>query len=1017
MMKNHSNNPVSRSPMAAPTNYEAIQAAVAVIEGFMVPGQEEYLFNKVRSLPENAVIVEIGSFKGRSTVAMGYACVGTQRRIYCIDTWDGNDADFPDRNFFDIWQHNLQANHLLEYVTPLQGYSQNILTDWEKLTDGASIDFIFIDGSHQYLDVLSDFKLSFPLVKDNGWIAFHDVIHTWPGSESVWHHIAKPCLANHEYSTTLACGQKRAMLPLTLPPDLPIHFFTIVLNGEPFIRYHLDIFKQLPCQWHWHIVEGVADLRHDTAWSLQHGGQITADLHRNGLSKDGTSEYLDEIARLNPDQITLYRQPEGTLWDGKLAMVNAPLANLQTECLLWQIDVDELWTLAQLERMRILFMQHPEKTAAFFRCWYFVGENLVISSRHCFTQHPNEWLRAWRFKPGAVWAAHEPPLLVEPADTPGEWQPVAQINPFLEAETEQCGLVFQHFSYVTSEQLEFKERYYGYTNIVEQWQTLQAQTRFPVLLRQYFQWLGDTTLVDTTSVCGVTPIAQRQTETGQWQFVSPLLAPTLPVVTPKTPLIVIDGVAFQAGKTGLTKLWRALLQVWADQAFGSHLLVLDRSGTAPAVPGIRYHPFPPYSDANQLDDQKLVQRLCDEVGADLFISTHHTTPLTTPSVFLAHDLFLEAVGAAHSLPEWRAKHHCIDYATAFVAVSESTAQDLVKFFPGTTAKPLTTVLCGIAHDFEPASPEEVLSFKTKYGIGKPYFLLTSLDDCLRGDRSFFQAFSQLCSRQGFELLWATDAPTFDPALRTYTAGSTVHHLALGDQELRLAYAGAVALVHAAKYDSLGLTVLEAMACGCPVITTPTALMQELAGDAVLYVNEGSVEAMVEALCDIQKPSLRQQLIHAGRARSPQFSWVRMAAQVRVALLEATLLPFNLRLTNFIAFPDWEQSEALLLDHLATAVKTVLMHPDSQHSTLLIYVGNSDIEAANFALSDVTMSILMSGDLDLDEEALPEITLLPILGQMQWEVLLPSIQTRIELAQEDQLAIAQTGAAPLAILKP
>src|SRR5438874_9967466 len=40
--------------------------------------------------------------------------------------------------------------------------------------------------------------------------------------------------------------------------DLPVHFFTIVLNGEPFIRYHLDVFRALPVRWHWHIIEGVA---------------------------------------------------------------------------------------------------------------------------------------------------------------------------------------------------------------------------------------------------------------------------------------------------------------------------------------------------------------------------------------------------------------------------------------------------------------------------------------------------------------------------------------------------------------------------------------------------------------------------------------------------------------------------------------------------------------------------------------------------------------------------------------
>ena len=245
-------------------------------------------------------------------------------------------------------------------------------------------------------------------------------------------------------------------------PLLPVHFFTIVLNGEPFIRYHIEVFKQLPFKWHWHIVEGVADLKHDTAWCLQRGGQISDEIHNNGRSIDGTSEYLDELAQQYPDNITVYRKPKGDFWDGKLEMVNAPLANIKEECLLWQVDVDELWTVEQLCTARHMFIGNPEKTAAFYWCWYFVGEELVIRTRNCYAQNPRqEWLRTWRFKPGYTWEAHEPPILVEPLPE-NKRRNVATTNPFTHAESEERNLVFQHFAYVTSSQLQFKEKYYGY---------------------------------------------------------------------------------------------------------------------------------------------------------------------------------------------------------------------------------------------------------------------------------------------------------------------------------------------------------------------------------------------------------------------------------------------------------------------------------------------------------------------------------------------------------------------------
>lgn len=248
------------------------------------------------------------------------------------------------------------------------------------------------------------------------------------------------------------------------------------------------------------------------------GGRITDEIHRNGRSHDGTTEYLDELARQYPENITVYRKPEGVFWEGKREMVNAPLASIYEECLLWQVDADELWTVEQLCTGRQMFINNPEKTAAFYWCWYFVGENLVVSTRNCYAQNPQqEWLRTWRYKPGVVWAAHEPPRLAEPLPN-GQWRDVAAVNPFLHEETEHLGLIFQHFAYVTPDQLRFKEQYYGYTNATSQWMELKIQTQFPVLLRQYFPWVQDATQVDTANSCGVVPIAQREGSSEVWRF-------------------------------------------------------------------------------------------------------------------------------------------------------------------------------------------------------------------------------------------------------------------------------------------------------------------------------------------------------------------------------------------------------------------------------------------------------------------------------------------------------------------
>lgn len=299
-------------------------------------------------------------------------------------------------------------------------------------------------------------------------------------------------------------------------PHPPIHFFTIVLNGEPFIRHHLEVFRQLPFPWHWHIIEVVAELAFDTAWSLANGGRIDAAFHSGGLSNDGTREYLDTLQREHPGQVTVYRKPGGAFWNGKLEMVNAPLANLREPCLLWQVDVDEFWTVEQILACRQMFQENPEPRAAFFRCHFYVGPGLVTSSRECYGNNSRfEWLRVWRFRPGDRWVSHEPPMLA------GRWQQLRtrwrrlrgrgpkvrlqRLNAFRHACTEARGLVFSHFAYVLPSQAAFKEQYYGYRGARQQWEALQAQERFPVALKDYFAWVTDGTTVDRASDQGLPP--------------------------------------------------------------------------------------------------------------------------------------------------------------------------------------------------------------------------------------------------------------------------------------------------------------------------------------------------------------------------------------------------------------------------------------------------------------------------------------------------------------------------------
>jgi glycosyltransferase involved in cell wall biosynthesis len=777
---------------------------------------------------------------------------------------------------------------------------------------------------------------------------------------------------------------------------LPIHFFTIVLNGQPFIKYHIDIFKQLPFKWHWHIVEGVADLKHDTGWSLGNGGQISDRLHHHGRSNDGTTEYLDELAQLYPKNITIYRQPDGIFWDGKREMVNAPLNNIQEECLLWQVDVDELWTLEQLSNTRQMFINNPQKTAAFYWCWYFVSEKHVISTRNCYAQNPQqEWLRTWKFKPGAFWAAHEPPILAETLAN-GQCRDIASVNPFLHQETESLGLVFQHFAYATSEQLQFKEEYYGYRDAVTQWKKLQQQTHFPVFLRDYFAWVGDGTQVNKADALGIVPIAQR--ENNLWRFLqTDEIKLKIDNLQPSKPTIAIDGVFFQLYKTGIARVWKSVLEEWANTGFADHLVILDRAGTAPKIHGLNYCQIPAY-DYNKTDsDRVMLQQVCNDLGAELFISTYYTTPLETPSVFMGYDMIPEVLGADLTQPMWQEKHKAIEHASAYITISNHTAKDLVKVYPDIDPNLVITAHCGAQSIFKPATNAEILNFRYKYGINKPYFAIGASGG-YKNVELFLQAFAKLPTKAGFDII-VTGGHGLSEHLRQYTVGSTVHCLQLEDRELSIAYTGAIALVYPSKYEGFGLPIVEAFASGCPVITCRNASIPEVAGDAVIYVSDCDVLEMAAALCEVQKPQLRQSLIEKGFERLYRFSWTKMANIMQSVLIEQTLAHLQLNQQNLIVFPDWSADDELLGQELAGIFYQLAQHPDVSKMTLLIDTTNvADIETANYLISSAAMNLMMTEDLDITESLV--ITLTGKLSQIQWIELLPKLKGKIKLELED-----------------
>ena len=659
---------------------------------------------------------------------------------------------------------------------------------------------------------------------------------------------------------------------------LALHLLTLVRDGMPFLRWHFGQLQKIKAPWTWHLVEGLAELKHDTAWSVPNGGRLPRGRRRSSLSTDGTTEYLNHLRKSFPDRVKIYRKPAGQLWQGKVEMVQAPLASIREEGLLWQLDSDELWSAPQIQAVVDLFQRQPRRTAAYFWCNFFVGPDAVVSSRNGYSQNPGvEWLRVWRYRPGDRWASHEPPRLMRPRFGRGAVD-VASLRPFSQRETEAVGAVFDHYAYATRGQVAFKESYYGYRGAVRSWERLQQALRkkTPRRLSDYFSWVTDTTSVSTAAAMGLRPIARPQK--GRWTF---SLRKSRPA--PPPPQLLIDGVAYQDGcHYGVYRVWNSLFQEWARTGFARYVKVLDRNQSVPDLAGLSRVRMRAWSPKEPCLDRMRLGRACRKHGAEVFVSTWISGPGGTASAFLHHDFISQRMGEPTHGEAWRAKAACIRLASAHLCVSENTARDLRHYFPEIPGERIRVAHLGVDAHFSPRKPAKVQTFRRRHSITKPYFLLVGerIGQCgsttggrgYKNTKLFFESYRSWEKRDHYELVLVGRTPPEPELVGTLNPDNLRWLPELSEEEMACAYSGATALPYPSRYEGFGLPVLEAMACSCPVITTRLASLPEVGGEAPFYVHPDSHTEMRAAMEAVLIPAMRDQHVSRGLRQAKKFSW-------------------------------------------------------------------------------------------------------------------------------------------------
>lgn len=278
----------------------------------------------------------------------------------------------------------------------------------------------------------------------------------------------------------------------------------------------------------------------------------------------------------------------------------------------------------------------------------------------------------------------------------------------------------------------------------------------------------------------------------------------------------------------------------------------------------------------------------------LFVPSH-VIPVIRPgvSVVTIHDLGYLTEPDAHP-PRTR---QMLDLATRWnaragrriIAISQQTRDDLVLHYRVPPDK-ISVVHSGIDHDrFRVMNQSDIQSTLQRLRISQPYiFFLSTIQPRKNLDR-LIEAFERLDADNlhlviGGASGWL-DQP-IETRIRNSAAANRIQRLGfVHDDDVPALYNGAEVFALPSLYEGFGMGVLEAMACGCPVVTSNRSSLPEVAGNAAVLVDPHDVTSICDGL-HLALSERRATLRASGFARAQQFSWKQTATLTLAAIKSA-----------------------------------------------------------------------------------------------------------------------------------
>lgn len=275
---------------------------------------------------------------------------------------------------------------------------------------------------------------------------------------------------------------------------------------------------------------------------------------------------------------------------------------------------------------------------------------------------------------------------------------------------------------------------------------------------------------------------------------------------------------------------------------------------------------------------------------DMLFVPAHTLPVVRrkglKTVVTVHDLGSEYLPSMHQLKQrlylgFMQKFQ-LKTADGIIAVSQATKNDLVSKL-GIKQEKITVVYEGYNRSlFRPVTNDILVNTLNRFNLAKQgYFLFVGTVQPRKNLERVIQAFSAL--KGDSTLAIAGERGWLSEEIYNLPHKLGISHRVkflgyVADADLPALYSGASGFVYPSLFEGFGLPILEAQACGCPVLTSNVSSMPETAGKGAVYADPYSIDDIVKGMVILKNHSRREDLIKAGFENIKKFSWEKCAKE-------------------------------------------------------------------------------------------------------------------------------------------